>query len=662
MRPSEYIAKRNLKRGVSERRYKIFRLTRWDIILLCLFVIAASLMAFIGLGTTSVPSSYWEATDGEDYVGVELNDDNYAFTEKIWFYSGIPKENESFVIKVYENVSNNFETATSLGAVTIYSGEMYRWNEINLQKPISMPYVFIVSVDGNARINELVFTDKYNSIINVKQTFQNSNSKSGIAAFDEQSLFPNFPMDKTAYDSKKPTPSGESNGANFTDANYQTDMIFDEVYHARTAFELINGWDIYEYTHPPLGKEIIALGIQIFGMNPLGWRFMPAIFSVLTVVAVFIFGKMLLKRTSWASIFTILFLCDGLRLSLGRIATLDSIVTFFVLASYIFMYRFFNANYNKEDFDKTSIPFALSGLCFGISVAIKWTGAYAGIGLLVLFIIAVKRRASEYRVARRAIYFNQEVEYNAKGIVGGFKSRTIKLTIIGFGFFILVPVIIYVLSYIPYLKSVEGSLFGVMWQNQFDMFNYHNQLTATHPYQSMWWEWAFSIKPVFMYLGDGSYTNSFARIYSIGNPLMYYLAIISGIYFIVYFVKKYHQREPSVYNSYRYMDNFNSMLFLFIAIGANYLPWTLVSRATFVYHFYQTVPFFLCVIVMVFKEIFDNHNSKMLEVGQFVVTKGMLIIAGLVLLCIVNFGLFFPIYTGIPVSKGFAEIMYSFYI
>ncbi len=45
------------------------------------------------------------------------------------------------------------------------------------------------------------------------------------------------------------------------------DMYFDEVYHARTAFELLAQREPYEWTHPHLAKEIMALGILVFGSD-----------------------------------------------------------------------------------------------------------------------------------------------------------------------------------------------------------------------------------------------------------------------------------------------------------------------------------------------------------------------------------------------------------
>ena len=47
--------------------------------------------------------------------------------------------------------------------------------------------------------------------------------------------------------------------------DHPRDMYFDEVYHARTAFELLAQRDPYEWTHPHLAKEIMALGIIAFG-------------------------------------------------------------------------------------------------------------------------------------------------------------------------------------------------------------------------------------------------------------------------------------------------------------------------------------------------------------------------------------------------------------
>ena len=98
------------------------------------------------------------------------------------------------------------------------------------------------------------------------------NEKDYHALFDEQDMF-----------------EGRQSWSNGT--------YFDEIYHARTAYEMVHHLYCYENTHPPLGKIFIALGVSIFGMNPFGWRFMGTLFGVLMVPIIYVFAKKMFKET-----------------------------------------------------------------------------------------------------------------------------------------------------------------------------------------------------------------------------------------------------------------------------------------------------------------------------------------------------------------------------
>ena len=66
--------------------------------------------------------------------------------------------------------------------------------------------------------------------------------------------------------------------------DWPRDMYFDEVSHARTAFELLAQRDPYEWTHPHLAKEIMALGILAFGDDRVvGSEVAPAGVTAFTV-------------------------------------------------------------------------------------------------------------------------------------------------------------------------------------------------------------------------------------------------------------------------------------------------------------------------------------------------------------------------------------------
>lgn len=73
----------------------------------------------------------------------------------------------------------------------------------------------------------------------------------------------------------------------YTTYEYRT--MFDEVYHARTAYEMLHRLPIYENTHPPLGKYLMSLEIRIFGMTSFGWRIVCALMGTLMVPVCYAF-------------------------------------------------------------------------------------------------------------------------------------------------------------------------------------------------------------------------------------------------------------------------------------------------------------------------------------------------------------------------------------
>lgn len=66
--------------------------------------------------------------------------------------------------------------------------------------------------------------------------------------------------------------------------SYLNSTYFDEIYHPRTAYEQLHYDEFdsaYEWTHPPLGKTLMMIGIELFGMTPFGWRFMGTLMGVI---------------------------------------------------------------------------------------------------------------------------------------------------------------------------------------------------------------------------------------------------------------------------------------------------------------------------------------------------------------------------------------------
>jgi dolichyl-phosphate-mannose-protein mannosyltransferase len=93
----------------------------------------------------------------------------------------------------------------------------------------------------------------------------------------------------------------------FAIINRPPDIVFDEQHYIEDARNIVENHETLRAEHPPLGKLFLIAGMEIFGDNPVGWRFFPILFG--TAIIVFFY-----------------FLCRGL--GMGR--TGSSIATFFL--------------------------------------------------------------------------------------------------------------------------------------------------------------------------------------------------------------------------------------------------------------------------------------------------------------------------------------------
>ncbi len=173
---------------------------------------------------------------------------------------------------------------------------------------------------------------------------------------------------------------------------YENGTYFDEIYHARTAYENVHRIEPTETSHPPLGKLFIALGTMIFGMNPFGWRVMGNLFGILMIFAIYLLARRILKKPWFAFIAAFLLTFDFMHFTQTRIATIDSYPVVFILLSYYFMYCFYAGNYQKTGLRQPLIALLCSGIFFGLACASKWTGIYSGIGLAAIFFVHMAGR------------------------------------------------------------------------------------------------------------------------------------------------------------------------------------------------------------------------------------------------------------------------------
>lgn len=157
------------------------------------------------------------------------------------------------------------------------------------------------------------------------------------------------------------------------------------------------------------------------------------------------------------------------------------------------------------------------------------------------------------------------------------------------------------------------------------MLRYHTNVDATHPYSSWWYQWPTMYRPIWYYSGGISDTIK-EGISAFGNPLVWWTGIVAFFYCAHKSIK----------------DRDKTARFLCIAYLAQYLPWFFVTRITFIYHYFPSVPFVVLMIGYCMK-LFWGENQK-------VYRKYYVIYA----ICTVFlFFAFYPVLSGMPVSVSY---------
>ncbi len=116
--------------------------------------------------------------------------------------------------------------------------------------------------------------------------------------------------------------------------------IFDEKHYAPQAWQMVHNKGLEDnpgyglVVHPPVGKQLIAIGEAIFGYNGLGWRFSGAVCGVILVLLVTRIARRISRSTLVGGIAGLLLIADGVSFVTSRTALLDGFLTFFVVAAF----------------------------------------------------------------------------------------------------------------------------------------------------------------------------------------------------------------------------------------------------------------------------------------------------------------------------------------
>ncbi len=548
-----------------------------------------AVLAFTHLGSTVAPQTAWISSSGREHVVMDLGESQEF---QVLYYGGVSYYDFSI------SVSEDGENWSEPYPCEMREGLCYRWvyatqsvqhdgtspSYTSIPLTLNGRYLRLNAEEAGLNLWEIVARDLDGNNLPLSIV-----SHSGV---NYKTLVNPQPVEHLVDEAD--TCIGEPGWYNGT--------YFDEIYYARTAYEHLHGQLPYETTHPPLGKLLMAVGIAIFGMTPFGWRFAGTLIGVLMLPALYLLAKQLTHRRSIASLSMIAFALDLMHYTQTRIATIDSFPVFFILLSYLFMVRYMqtdvfaaeeNPRLMSRSFLRTLVPLFLSGLCMGLSIACKWIGVYAAVGLALLFFVTIFR---QWQVSRLASCEDEHTQ-NSRGMIARqFTAKRMMITcLFCVGFFMLIPGVIYFLCYIPCLSPSGPVTIGRVVEAQIGMFSYHSTpgLGMDHLFYSPWWEWPFIQKPMW-YVQDVYGPSGYAStIMCMGNPWIFYVgAFAMAAVLVVFLCRMVRPGFASLANTDR-KDRGMAVLVVSIGFLAQYLPWVLVPRGTFIYHYFASVPFII---------------------------------------------------------------------
>lgn len=439
--------------------------------------------------------------------------------------------------------------------------------------------------------------------------------------------------------------------------------IFDEKHYAPQAWQVWHNHFVEDnpgfglVVHPPVGKQLIALGEGIFGYNGLGWRFSAAVLGVVLVILVARTVRRISRSTLIGGIAGLLLVADGVTFVASRTALLDGFLVVFVVAA--FGALIVDRDQVRErmhtvllDGRITDSPWGPrlgvrwwrfgAGVLLGLACATKWSGLYYVVffGVMTLMFDVVARR--QYRVARPWL---------------GTLRRDLGPTAYVMG---LIPLLVYLAAYAPWFASETavdrheaGRTIGErqwyqlpdairsLWHYTAKAYHFHAGLTNAagnhHPWESKPWTWPMSLRPVLYAIDQDNVPGCGAAscvkaVMLVGTPAMWFIAVP---------VLFYAAWRAFIKRDWRYAV-------VLVGYCAGWLPWFAdIDRQMYFFYAVTMAPFLIMAIALICGDILykPRQNAERR-------TLGVIVVCLYVALVVTNFAWLFPVLTGMPISQS----------
>jgi len=464
-------------------------------------------------------------------------------------------------------------------------------------------------------------------------------------------------------------------------------LVFDETYYVKNAYTLAKvgieaDWpenadaqfvagnpDVYlqtaQYTvHPPVGKWLIALGIDAGGVdNAWAWRIATALVGTIAVFVLARTARRLLGSTVMGVVAGGLLAVDGLGIVMSRTALLDNFLMFFVLLAFACLVldrertRRKLADLSAEMVDagrpiRVLLPTVgvrwwrvAAGVSLGLACGVKWSGLYfvAAFGLLTVFWDLGARRIVRGRRWGLTWLLNDAlpavfsvVVTSAVVYLASWWAWFTHPASWGRAWAASHPA-----TYPSWLPDWAGSALDE-WRSfaayHSEMYEFHTHLTSHHDYMSNPWLWLVQWRPTSFYWDETD--GRIQAVTSLGNPLLWWAATVALVLLAVRVVRRRDSRATAVV----------------VGVLAGWVPWLYYAHRTiFTFYTIAFLPFMALAIAAVFAFALEDAGGP----GAVLArrrrrTRRLLwwLLGGIVLLS----AFYYPIWTAIEVPRWFWEI------
>ena len=351
-------------------------------------------------------------------------------------------------------------------------------------------------------------------------------------------------------------------------------VVFDEVHYGKYINGYITGEFFYNI-HPPLGTLLLGAGSWLGGYQEavytfesigqdfennsyIALRLLPALAGSLLPVVLFFFARSLglsLIPSFFVGLFVLL---DNALLVHSRFALVDVFLLLFGFLGLAFFFR---------------RQLLLASIFLALSISIKWTGlVFLGVaGLILLFDIITKK-----------------VHYT-------------KLL-----WLLIVPPLLYVATFALHFAFLSNAGSGDVFLSQEFLegkknfvektielnklyYTTNRDLAFEHPYASKWYTWPAMTRPIFYWTGDN------AKIYLLGNPIIWWSSMLSVVLFFLFFLFRNYWKDRVA---------------VILALGyvASFLPFVLINRVLFLYHYFTPLIFSIVMLSYIISK--EKHANK----------------------------------------------------